>query len=82
MTAPGRARSAVPAGLRTLGDDDVGADINCFHRLCDGLYLGDQRCAGRSSWQTLLRAAIFDSDYANPVSCKLSTRSRSRAVSS
>jgi hypothetical protein len=30
-------------------------------------------------WQTPLRAAIF---YANPVSCKLSTRSRSRAVSS
>jgi len=40
-----RARSAVPTGLRTLSDDDVGADINRFHRLCDGLYLGDQRCA-------------------------------------
>jgi hypothetical protein len=47
-----------------------------------GKQVGDRRASGRSSWQTLLRAAIFDSDYANPVSCKLSTRSRSRAVSS
>ena len=31
----------MPAGLCTLGDDDVRAHINRFHRLRDGLYLGD-----------------------------------------
>jgi hypothetical protein len=38
-----------------------------------------------AAWPLAARAAAADageSDYANPVSCKLSTRSRSRAVSS
>ena len=58
-------QSAVPAGLRTLGDDDVSADINRFHRLRDGLYLGDQCCTcvfdRRGKWMRF-NPSDFDTD--------------------
>ena len=39
------AHRAVPAGLRTLGDDDLGADLERARRVRHGLDLADQRRA-------------------------------------